>query len=60
MDAAESYKIYQKWIEDCLSSDKLSEWEDSFVRSIKFQLESKGRLSVKQVEVLERIYADKT
>lgn len=60
MDKADLYYLHYDWIEACLSSDKLTEWEDNFVNSIKQQLEKKGSLSVKQAEILERIYADKT
>lgn len=59
-DDAEKYKIYQEWIEKCQTSDKLTEWEANFVASVKRYLETRGGLSSKQVEILERIYADKT
>ena len=38
----------------------LSDWEDSFINSIKKQYEEKGYLSVKQRDILERIYSEKT
>lgn len=38
----------------------LTEWEDSFVSSIRQQLAYKGELSDRQFEILERIYAEKT
>jgi hypothetical protein len=60
MDAVEQYRLHQKWIEECLLSDRLSEWENEFVTSVKYQLERKGTLSIKQAEILERIYAEKT
>ncbi len=59
-DKAELYNIHIQWIEACERSDKLSEWESEFIASIRKYLESKGSLTSKQVEVLERIYADKT
>jgi hypothetical protein len=59
-DKAELYNIHIRWIEACESSDKLTEWESDFIKSIRSYLESKGALTPKQVEILERIYADKT
>lgn len=59
-DAADLYYQYHNWIAACEASDKLTEWETNFVQSVKKYLEDKGRLSPKQVEILERIYADKT
>jgi len=38
----------------------LSEWEDKFIESIRDQYEKKGFLSVKQRDILERIYTEKT
>ena len=38
----------------------LSAWERSFMESITDQFERSGRLSEKQAEILERIYAEKT
>jgi hypothetical protein len=60
MDKIETYRIHQEWIEKSLLSDSLTEWEDGFLKSIKKQLENKGSLSPKQIEILERIYAEKT
>lgn len=61
MDKAEAYKIHHQWIEECEKVESLlSEWELQFVKSVKDQLEKKGSLSARQIEVLERIYADKT
>jgi len=60
MDKTDLYRVHQAWIEACQSSDKLTEWEDNFVSSLKGQLEKKGSLSEKQVEILERIYSERT
>lgn len=60
MDKTDIYRLCQSWIEACELSDKLNEWEERFVASVKQQLEKKGSLSPNQIEVLERIYADKT
>lgn len=38
----------------------LSVWEENFVESISEQLDKKGFLSERQIEVLERIYSEKT
>lgn len=38
----------------------LSAWEESFMESITDQFERSGCLSVKQIEILERIYSEKT
>lgn len=44
-------------IEDCETrSDKLSDWEVSFIDSIKDQLTRSGGLSEKQTERLEAIW----
>lgn len=60
MDKTDLYRVHYAWIEACQSSDKLTEWESSFISSLKGQLEKKGSLSGKQVEILERIYAERT
>ncbi len=41
-------------------SDGLTEWEEEFVESTAAQFARRGTLSDKQVEILERIYAEKT
>jgi hypothetical protein len=38
-------------------SDELSSWEINFIDSIEGQLTSKGYLSERQEEILERIYS---
>ena len=48
------------WIEECQGSDKLTEWEENFVESVKRALERYGSLSPKQTEILDRIYSEKT
>lgn len=60
MDKTDIYRMHQAWIEKCELSDRLNEWEERFVASVKQHLEKKGSLSPKQAEILERIYADKT
>lgn len=41
-------------------SRPLTEWENNFLESITEQFTSRGTLSDRQFETLERIYADKT
>ena len=60
MDKSELYRLHSEWIERCENCDRLSEWEEEFVASIKEQLQKKGSISPKQAEILERIYTDKT
>jgi hypothetical protein len=52
----------QEWIDAIVSeaSDELTNWEISFIDNIQEQLNRYGRLSEKQEEILERIYAEKT
>ena len=38
----------------------LSKWEESFMASITDQWDRSGYLSERQVEILERIYAERT
>lgn len=38
----------------------VSKWEADFVESISDQLQQRGSLSEKQVEILDRIYAERT
>jgi hypothetical protein len=51
---------HRDWISKCEESDKLTEWELNFIKSLKKQLDNKRSLSIKQADILERIYADKT
>ncbi len=41
-------------------SRTLTEWEENFIASIEYQYNMKRKLSDKQFEILERIYAEKT
>ena len=38
----------------------LTKWEEDFLRSIRHQFDINRSLSEKQLEILERIYAEKT
>jgi uncharacterized protein YmfQ (DUF2313 family) len=42
------------------ASDKLTDWENSFIESIWSRIKAGYTLSQKQEEILERIYAEKT
>jgi hypothetical protein len=53
--------MIREWIEAVNEGGKgLTQWEISFMESITDQLERKGTLSERQIEILERIYAEKT
>ena len=54
--------LWRSWIDACLTeaTKPLSKWEQDFLQSISDDLTFKGSLSEKQVEVLERIYTEKT
>jgi hypothetical protein len=61
MDKEEAFKLYMSWIDLIQREGKnLSDWEHSFVQSLKRQLREGRNLSDKQVSILEKIYADKT
>lgn len=53
--------IVQEWINKVNEEGRgLTPWEVDFMESITDQFETCGRLTDKQEEVLERIYANKT
>jgi hypothetical protein len=53
---------YADWIRQVNeeATKPLTKWEESFMESITDQFERTGRLSERQIEILERIYAEKT
>ena len=55
-------EVLSDWIEtiETEASDELNEWESKFVESVSSQLNRYGKLSQRQEEILERIYAEKT
>ena len=54
-------EVHKMWVKRALEDGKgLTSWEANFLVSIETQLEKGKELSEKQVEILERIYADKT
>lgn len=54
-------RMYEQWIA-CIMDEgtDLSEWEENFVADIEERLHNGGALSIKQAEILERIYTEKT
>jgi len=49
------------WIDACYEYfSRLTKWEQDFLDSIDQQFSDAGKLSDKQIEILERIYAEKT
>lgn len=58
----QSIDVYMSWVDAIIdeAEEKLSDWENSFVVSIKNQLIMCRQLSEKQANILERIYTEKT
>lgn len=51
----------QQWIHTVNDFGRhLTDWEVNFMESITYQFELSGSLSEGQIEILERIYAEKT
>lgn len=54
-------KDWREWLDALETPSKpLTDWETQFIESVSDQLTNRGMLSGKQVEILERIYAEKT
>lgn len=55
-------KTLREWIEAIKdeTQDKLSSWEIDFIDSVERQLNHYSKLSDRQIEILEKIYAEKT
>ena len=47
-------------IREHASGSGLTSWESDFVDSVEDQLQARGRLSDRQIEILDRIYAERT
>jgi len=60
MNETERKQLWRKWIDLAQQSDRLTGWEADFLQSISDQLFEHDTLSVRQAEILERIYAEKT
>lgn len=54
--------VLRSWIEalERYPSRELTPWEETFVRSVRVQLELRGSLSARQIATLERLYAEAT
>jgi len=51
----------EEWLEACEEyAERLTKWEQDFVESLREQWDRRGSLSERQLEILERIYAEKT
>jgi hypothetical protein len=54
-------EIHKLWVKRSLEDGKgITAWEAQFLTSLETQLEKGKVLSEKQVEILERIYSEKT
>ena len=50
-----------KWLNSIRDYGRgLSDWEEEFCESVRGQLSRRGSLSERQVEILERIYSERT
>lgn len=55
------YRDAVEWLQALESPSKpLTSWEGGFLASLNDQLDRTGNLSTRQMELLERIYAEKT
>ncbi len=52
-------EVVEDWILTCKISTKLTKWEKDFIESLDAQLDDEGYLTDKQIDTLERIYAEK-
>ena len=56
-----SYSVWNKWVYEIRVNGRgLTDWEENFVNFLDEQLSRTGSISLKQEEILERIYAEKT
>ena len=61
MDPERLHQVNKQQVEEIQNNGKgLSDWELNFIMSFKRQLEEGRNLSIKQMEILERIYEEKT
>jgi len=52
---------WRQMVDDCMDREsKLSEWEFSFIDSLNILLDNDYSLSMKQIDVLERIWENVT
>jgi len=61
MATTEDMNKWREWVDRVLENRrKLTKWEEDLLESISDQLDTRGSLSERQAEILERIYAEKT
>ena len=61
MPKAPDEKTLRHWIDTCRDMGRdLTEWEEEFLSNVDGQLSQNGGLSPRQIEIIERIYAEKT
>lgn len=55
---AQPFDVYQQWITDILeeSSDKLNDWESTFIDNIQVKITNGWQLTENQAEKLEQMY----
>lgn len=56
MTKDETVELYRTQIDDLLEAVGLTDWEATFLDSIDNQLESRGDLTLRQAEILEKIW----
>ena len=56
-----SKQVVKDWL-DALKHPRheLTKWEEDFIASVTEQFKSRGSISDRQEEILERVYAEKT
>ena len=59
---SERFDVVAEWIRivNEEAHKPLTDWEQSFMESVTDQFDRTGRISERQLEILERIYAEKT
>jgi len=59
---SQSPKVHREWLDTIIkeASDKLNDWETTFIESIERQLDRRTPLTQAQEEKLEDIYANYT
>ena len=62
MWSPQSPEVLRHWVDTILmeASDKLNDWESTFIENISYKLDLKMRLTQVQEEKLESIYVEKT
>jgi hypothetical protein len=59
--ARDDHEMHREWLTAVVDHGaNLTPWEQQFIESLSDQITRGHRLSEKQVEILERLYAEKT